>query len=189
MKIQLRMAATAAALLLAAAMLPANAAPITYTLSGVTASFTFPTSAVVTLTGNFTFDPATDILTNPDITQTTTPSSADLFSTNPESFPTVETAASNLIAVISANDFDAMNITFTTALSSAPTPVSEVLIASTLSFCESNCFSASVTGAAIPTSEPAGLALLGGALGLFLLMRWGGKPASPPTCPDRPAGV
>jgi len=180
----------------------ARAAPISYTLtppSGATATFASPSPVgTVTLTGTFTFDPSGPTLDAVDITATgpTTilAASPDVFTTIPAPAP----SGSSFFAMSSTTD-DALLIGFANTLTSAPDPIIGFFIANdtatggcstTIGGCTADSVSGDATPSVAPPPsvvEPASLALLGGALGLFLLTP-GAIRRYRQTRPDQPAG-
>ncbi len=110
---------SAAASLLAPA--PALATPITYTLSGATATFTSP-AGTITLTGTFTFDPAGPTLDAVSITAT---GPTTILTTSPElynvvglsSFPSQE-----ITALVMNSPTETLTIDFANPLTQAPDP-------------------------------------------------------------------
>jgi hypothetical protein len=159
----------------------ARAAPISYMFtpaSGATATYVSPGTGTVTLTGTFTFDPSVPSLDAVDITAT---GPTTILTASPEVFDTVPAPApsdSSFFAMSSATD-DALFIGFTAALGGTPDPLLSLYIVTFTTDCTTTgpgCESVSVTGDATPTMttppgvpEPGSLALLGAALGLFLL--------------------
>lgn len=152
--------AAAAACLIAPT--PAAATPITYTLSGVTATFVpFGTD---TLTGSFSFDPSTITLDSEDIT-VTGPFQPGNYNITQSASPSSISAYNNGLTVL-------MEIGFASNLGTTSDSITSVIFFGSII---GTSGSSSVTGSAVPASnavpEPASLALLGGALGLFLLTR------------------
>jgi len=176
----------------------ASPSPVgTVTLTG---TFTFDPSGPtrVTLTGTFTFDPSGPTLDAVDITATgpTTilAASPDVFTTIPAPAP----SGSSFFAMSSTTD-DALLIGFANTLTSAPDPIIGFFIANdtatggcstTIGGCTADSVSGDATPSVAPPPsvvEPASLALLGGALGLFLLTP-GAIRRYRQTRPDQPAG-
>jgi hypothetical protein len=195
MKIQLRMAVTTAVLVLSAATLPANAIPITYTLSGASATFSAPQpSATVALTGMFTYDPSGPDLKSVSITATETSGSGILTNT-PETFSVAvgAFAPDRFTASVPTNN-DVIVIAFNSNLGNVADSISFVAFTTPSGgFCQSGgstCATGTVAGSAVPTTapEPNTMALLGGAIGLFLVALRAGRRAHQ-TCPDQPAGA
>jgi hypothetical protein len=143
----------------------AQAVPITYQLSGASATFTSP-SATVSVTGDFKFDPSGPTLDAVDITATETSGSGVLPGTSVEFTMPFQGLPSQIIALNSAAPAEIL-IGFAAALGSAPAVINDVRfeIASGVNI------ATSVTGSAIPALEPNTLALLGGAIGLFVARR------------------
>jgi hypothetical protein len=153
-KLCLLAAQVAAGLAYLAAPTPAVATPITYTLSG--ASATFDALGTDTFTGTFTFDPATHAEIAVDIT-VTGPVLPDIYDhTGP--------SGSNFITIATATLSTVGHLSFINDLSTTPNPLSSMNLGSNLA--------TAVTGSAVPVPNPAPgpiatLALL--AVGLFLI--------------------
>jgi len=184
MKTPILLASIAAALLLAAAPFSVTAAPITYTLSN--ASGTFGALGTIDFTGSFTFNPS-----NPTPTQliavdiTATGPTPSLLTTSPELFTIPEPAnvSSTTIGFGSTTSTDFLTIGFVSPLTNATALINIVEDNSPASLTTSV-----VTGEAVPTiPEPGSLALLGGAIGLFLLARREPDRRAHHTRPDQPA--
>ena len=151
------MVATALAYL--AAPIAVSASPSNYTLVNATA--TFGAAGTDTLTGTFTFDPAGPTLDAVDIlvsgpvfpTRVTTPLSA-----------TITVLSTTVLSTLASDGFNWV-FDFSLPLPQTPDPLTFVDINNV------GLGSTSVTGDAVPTPEPSGLALLGGAFGIFLLTR------------------
>jgi len=157
----------ATTLLMAAATPQAAATPITYTL--LNASANYGLVGTVNFSGSFTFDlslPAP--LVSVMITATGTGLSPP-FTQSPETFdaPSHFPSAATFIDAVSSVTSDDLLMGFANTLTNAPDPIANVHILNSSG--GNQAFS--VTGEAVPVSapEPTSLALLSGALGLFLL--------------------
>jgi hypothetical protein len=151
---------------------PAAAAPITYTLSDASATFTSPPGKV-TLTGTFTFDPSGPTLISADIMASNMTGS--LLDPNPDTFTSPATATANEFLVFSLASFQSLDISFSEPLGASPDMLSAVTIESgNADICNPTlCASESATGDAVPSTvpEPASLTLLGAALAVFRFAR------------------
>jgi hypothetical protein len=169
------LAALAVAAILSPAMpTPATAAPITYTLSNASAT---SASGTLTFTGTFTFDPSTSTLDSVSITATASPTT--LLTISPELFTSPITATLLSIAFQNSSTHDTLNFYFTNDLDTVSDSFRFISV-----HYPSLVDLTSTSGAAVPTTtpipEPTSLALLGGALGLFMLARrlsWSGHRA------------
>ncbi len=137
---------------------PAAANPIVYTLiPPVTAG------GDITVIGGFTFDPATTALDAVDLEVTGGPQPGSY--TQP-----IEGFAAAISASIPGSDMDLV-MSFQNDLGTVPDPVSKILFLIPKGM---NMAFVPAAGEAVPANaapEPASLALLGGAVGCFILMR------------------
>jgi hypothetical protein len=170
-----------------------RASPITYVLSDATATFVSLVGKV-TLTGSFIFDPASTTCPQPqggpclDGLNIKVSGPTDILTVSPETFSAL---AADGPAGISAENFmtqDQLGITFLNPLGNEPDPITAVVIeAGSANTCggEGGCASVSVTGSASPVElepvpEPPTLALLGAALGIFLISQRASRRARQP---------
>src|SRR4051794_839040 len=141
-----------------------QANPITYELSGVTASFP---SGTLTLTGNFTFDPTSDTLDSVSITAT---GPTTILETSPETFDLAFGGGPHFINARDPTPVPPVTITFRFAEflgGLSPNPIIGFDIGNSI-----NLTTSDVAGVAAPLSvpEPSGIVLLASALaGLFRL--------------------
>src|SRR5215469_15229188 len=123
-KTQLRLTTIVAALAMSVAAFPANATPITYQLSGASATFTSP-SGTVSVTGDFTFDPSGPTLDSVDITATQTSGSGIVPGTSVEITSPFQAFPATIEAVNSAAPLFLV-MSFASALGSAPAVINDI---------------------------------------------------------------
>jgi hypothetical protein len=164
----------AAATLVAGIDASAFAAPITYTFSGATA--TFSPGQVTTITGTFTYDSTTTMESNVDITLSGPVLVPSVNGTYTET-PSAGTANASTLSAFnpspSVSEVAFMVIFFQNPLAGVADNLASVEVTDLppLANPEFIYLSSSVTGFAIGTPEPASIALLGAALIAFGAIR------------------
>lgn len=176
-------AAMLSAGLLLAIPLPAVASPVTYTLSGVSATYSvtdpYPLFGSISLAGTFTYDLSASHFVSVAITGTNTALSP--LSASPELFNSPifseNTPSAAFIAIRAGGTGDEITIWFATPLTAgAPSAIARIYLAppSAVQSVPAAVVSGTVTPlvSSIPRiPEPASLPLLGGALAVLLFRR------------------
>ncbi len=155
-----------------------RASPINYQLSGATATFTSP-PGTLTLTGNFTYDPASNTFDSAAITAT---GPTTILNASPEIFDFVLDGSLRFISVRDQTPVPPVTITlrFFDALGGlSPNLIDGFDIGNSINLTATN-----VTGDAIPVSapEPPGILLLGAALAALFVLRSPANRQSRETC-------
>jgi hypothetical protein len=149
---------------------PAPATPMTYTFfpaTGATATYSVPPLGTMTITGTFVFDPSG--LSGPSLNSANIDVTGTIFS---GIYNVADSATANAFTATATNGI-VLRFTFVNTLSSSPDPLASV--STTPDDTPDIGPTDSATGGAVPVAapEPTSLALMGGALGLFLLGRTG----------------